>query len=99
MFERASARTIVLLSWLLAAWTTVWFAFGYVDYLHDEGRKQACIERYGQGSEWVGDTNEIGGSIICENPDGNLKIVEDASALPMSVETFHEFLADLEGEL
>ena len=68
--------------------------FGYYNYLHDEGRQQACDEQFGAGSEWIGNVHNPTG-IVCETPSGETKVTQDATTLPMSWGTFTSYVGEV----
>lgn len=99
MSERArTALGFVAVIGLMATWMV---GFGYYNYLHDQGRQNACDEAFGAGSEWVGNAFNPGGA-VCETPSGETEVVRDVSSLPMSLRTlggYFDHLGDAVGGL
>lgn len=67
---------------------------GYMDFLEERGTEQACIERYGDGSEYVGDTGFASNTGICNTPDGQ-KYVEIQMA-SIGPGTFADYVTGVE---
>lgn len=77
--------------------------FGYVDYLHDSAREEACVDRFGDGSDWIGNSwGNSGGLgydyIVCETPDGEIMRVEYTGMKRVSVQTYSAYIETIKDE-
>lgn len=75
---------------ILALFTLLFGFMGYMDYLEERGTEQACIERYGEGSEYVGDTGFASQTGVCDTPEGQKYV--DIQTAPVSIGTFADYV-------